>query len=105
MIGSRLQFETKHATEFVDMTDRLRFGYGTNGFSNHRLDDCLVILADLGYQGVALTLDPCHLDPAARDRYIEKFLTHADGDGGVKTVNAIEQAVRRRHDTEGTNHE
>jgi L-ribulose-5-phosphate 3-epimerase len=49
------------------MTDRLRFGYGTNGFSNHRLDDCLVILADLGYQGVALTLDPCHLDPAARD--------------------------------------
>ncbi|MFJ8582489.1 sugar phosphate isomerase/epimerase family protein [Micromonospora sp. NPDC093277] len=41
----------------------LRFGYGTNGFANHRLDDALGVLADLGYQGVALTLDHDHLDP------------------------------------------
>lgn len=43
----------------------LRYGYGTNGFANHRLDDALTIIADLGYQGVALTLDHDHLDPYA----------------------------------------
>ena len=41
----------------------LRFGYGTNGFANHRLDDALGVLADLGYRGVALTLDHDRLDP------------------------------------------
>jgi len=43
----------------------VRFGYGTNGFANHRLDDALAVLADLGYDGVALTLDHAHLDPFA----------------------------------------
>ncbi|MCI0688589.1 MAG: sugar phosphate isomerase/epimerase [Sporichthyaceae bacterium] len=41
----------------------LRFGYGTNGFANHRLTDALAVIADLGYTGVALTLDHAHLDP------------------------------------------
>lgn len=45
----------------------LRFGYGTNGFANHRLDDALTIIAELGYTGVALTLDHQHLDPYAPD--------------------------------------
>lgn len=43
----------------------LRLGYGTNGFANHRLDDALAVIADLGYVGVALTLDHDHLDPFA----------------------------------------
>ncbi|ALG11063.1 EboA domain-containing protein [Kibdelosporangium phytohabitans] len=42
-------------------------GYGTNGFANHRLDDALRIIADLGYRSVALTLDHHHLDPFAAD--------------------------------------
>lgn len=43
----------------------LRFGYGTNGFANHRLTDALDVVAELGYVGVALTLDHAHLDPFA----------------------------------------
>lgn len=46
---------------------RLRFGYGTNGLADHRLDDALRLLADEGYDGVALTLDHHHLDPHAAD--------------------------------------
>jgi L-ribulose-5-phosphate 3-epimerase len=45
----------------------IRFGYGTNGFANHRLDDALAVIADLGYVGVALTLDHHHLDPFGPD--------------------------------------
>ena len=45
----------------------LRFGYGTNGFGDHKLDDALAIVAELGYAGVALTLDHRHLDPYAPD--------------------------------------
>ncbi|GAA5145542.1 sugar phosphate isomerase/epimerase [Nocardioides marinquilinus] len=45
----------------------LRFGYGTNGLHSHRLDDAVDLLADLGYDGVALTLDHLHLDPFAPD--------------------------------------
>ncbi|MFJ8076806.1 sugar phosphate isomerase/epimerase family protein [Streptomyces sp. NPDC096176] len=45
----------------------LRFGYGTNGLTDLRLDDALGLLADLGYDGVGLTLDHMHLDPLAPD--------------------------------------
>ncbi|MFF8828332.1 sugar phosphate isomerase/epimerase family protein [Streptomyces sp. NPDC015131] len=45
----------------------LRFGYGTNGLTDLRLDDALALLADLGYDGVGLTLDHMHLDPFAPD--------------------------------------
>ncbi|GGZ68672.1 xylose isomerase [Streptomyces bluensis] len=49
------------------MSRPLRFGYGTNGLADLRLDDALALLADLGYDGVGLTLDHMHLDPLAPD--------------------------------------
>jgi D-psicose/D-tagatose/L-ribulose 3-epimerase len=45
----------------------LRFAYNTNGTAHHRLDDALSLIADAGYDGVALTLDIHHLDPFAED--------------------------------------
>jgi len=61
----------------------MRFGYGTNGFANHRLTDALAVIADLGYDGVALTLDHDHLDPfapglAARVDAVAKELADRD---------------------------
>lgn len=46
---------------------RLRYAYNTNGAANHRLDDALVLIAEAGYDGVALTLDHHHHDPFAPD--------------------------------------
>ncbi|MFD1873765.1 sugar phosphate isomerase/epimerase family protein [Hymenobacter bucti] len=46
---------------------RLRYAYNTNGASNHRLDDALLLIAEAGYDGVALTIDHHHHDPFAPD--------------------------------------
>ena len=45
----------------------IRFAYNTNGTAHHRLDDALALIADSGYDGVALTLDHQHLDPFEPD--------------------------------------
>jgi len=42
---------------------QLRYAYNTNGAANHRLSDALNLIADSGYDGVALTLDHHHFDP------------------------------------------
>ncbi|MBB4658401.1 sugar phosphate isomerase/epimerase family protein [Parvularcula dongshanensis] len=44
----------------------LRYAYNTNGAASHRLDDALTLIAEAGYDGVALTLDHHHLDPFAK---------------------------------------
>lgn len=41
----------------------MRFAYNTNGFAHHDLLDAIDVIADLGYEGVALTLDVHHLHP------------------------------------------
>ena len=61
----------------------LRYGYGTNGFANHRLPEAIGVIADLGYCGVALTLDHDHLDPFAP--------------GLARQVAAVADQLRDRH--------
>jgi len=41
----------------------LRLGYNTNGFNCHSLEAALDIIADLGFRGVAITLDNYVLNP------------------------------------------
>ncbi len=41
----------------------MKLGYNTNGFAHHRLQDALVIIAEIGYKSVGITLDYLHLNP------------------------------------------
>jgi D-psicose/D-tagatose/L-ribulose 3-epimerase len=60
----------------------LRFAYNTNGASNHRLVDAIALIAEAGYDGVALTLDHHHLDPMA--------------DGWVQRTEALAREIHAR---------
>jgi D-psicose/D-tagatose/L-ribulose 3-epimerase len=40
----------------------LRLASNTNGLFSHRLHDAISLIANSGYQGIALTLDHHHLD-------------------------------------------
>jgi sugar phosphate isomerase/epimerase len=85
----------------VDMSV-LRFGYGLNGFTDHRLPDALAVLADLGYDGVAITLDHAHLDPvgpglAQRVSRVARLLRHHRLDVVVETGGRYVLDPRRKH--------
>ncbi|MDF3149773.1 MULTISPECIES: sugar phosphate isomerase/epimerase family protein [unclassified Streptomyces] len=80
----------------------LRFGYGTNGLADLRLDDALALIADLGYNGVGLTLDHMHLDPlapdlSARTRRLAQRLDALGLDVTVETGARYVLDPRRKH--------
>lgn len=57
----------------------MRLYYNTNGFAHHGLADVVDILADLGYDGIALTPDVHHLDPFTSEGVaIDRFAAHCE---------------------------
>jgi L-ribulose-5-phosphate 3-epimerase len=64
-------------------TRSFRYGYNTNGFAHHRLDDALRVIAELGYEGCAVTLDHAHLNPFDPDIRVE-----------VERIAALARALR-----------
>jgi L-ribulose-5-phosphate 3-epimerase len=70
-----------------------RYGYNTNGFAHHRLEDALRVIADLGYEGCALTLDHAHLDPFAPDIHDTVARIAALG-GGLRLSLVVETGAR-----------
>ncbi|SDR86674.1 Sugar phosphate isomerase/epimerase [Paraoerskovia marina] len=77
--------------------------YGTNGLADHRLPDALALLAELGYGGVALTLDHMHLDPLApgladRTRAVASLLDRHGLEVVVETGARYLLDPRRKHE-------
>jgi sugar phosphate isomerase/epimerase len=60
----------------------MRLGYNTNGLAHHRLIDAIELLADEGYQSIAITLDANALDPyqdpSSLDRQVKLVRTLLD---------------------------
>ncbi len=79
----------------------LRIGYNTNGFPFHALSDVVTILADLGYDGVALTPDVHHLNPLrASTAEIDAFRAAVDRHRLARVVETGARFVldpRRKH--------
>jgi sugar phosphate isomerase/epimerase len=80
----------------------LRLAYGSNGLTDLRLDDAIPLLADLGYAGIALTLDHMHLDPlapglAARTAHVARLLDEHGLAVAVETGARYVLDPRRKH--------
>jgi sugar phosphate isomerase/epimerase len=71
----------------------LRYAYNTNGCAHHRLPDALQLIAQAGYDGVALTLDWHHLDPTAPD-WREQTLAVKDQLDELGLASVIETGAR-----------
>jgi L-ribulose-5-phosphate 3-epimerase len=50
-------------------------GYNTNGLAHHRLEDAIRLLSEIGYQGVAITIDHGAFDPKTDQLSAKAFRT------------------------------
>jgi sugar phosphate isomerase/epimerase len=80
----------------------MRFGYNTNGFAHHRLEDALTLLAELGYESVAITLDfhalnPYEPDLLGRGAALRRLLDRLHLRSVVETGARFLLDIRRKH--------
>lgn len=79
----------------------LRFAYHSNGLAHHRLADAVDLVADLGYDGIALTPDVGHLDPLhATAREVGTLAAHLRRRGLAVSIQTGARFVldpRRKH--------
>ena len=68
----------------------MKLGYNTNGLAHHRLLDAIELLAEEGYQSVAITLDAGALDPydepAVLRRQVSQVRAALDRHGMARVV-------------------
>jgi L-ribulose-5-phosphate 3-epimerase len=83
----------------------MKLGYNTNGLAHHRLLEAIDLLADEGYQCVAITLDAGALDPyeepgdlAKQVVKVRRALDHRDMARVVETGARYLLNPRRKHD-------
>lgn len=69
-----------------------RLAYNTNGLAHHRLLDALRMLADFGYEGVAITPDVGQLDPLDPNPRLVEDVRHWSEELGLEL--AIETGAR-----------
>lgn len=84
------------------MPSELTFGYNTNGFAHHHLEDALEVLAELGYGGIALTLDhhvlnPFEPDLPARAEAVRRLLERLGLRSVIETGARFLLDPRRKH--------
>jgi sugar phosphate isomerase/epimerase len=83
----------------------MRLGYNTNGLAHHRLLDAVDLLADEGYESIAITLDAGCLDPfqdpGALARELRQVQTALDRRGLARVIETGARYLlnpREKHD-------
>ena len=71
------------------------FGYNTNGFANHSPKDAILVLRDIGYDGIAITIDHHLLNPFHQEG-LGRMVTADASDHGFTVDPAVDRSQVER---------